>query len=60
MQRVLQGVLNLQRVSLQGDTKLTSINNLYLETRWEKLSDRRCNHRLILNHQILNVGFSRK
>ncbi len=37
-----------------GGTKLTSINNLYVETRWEKLSERRRNHRLTHYHKILN------
>ena len=37
-----------------GGTKLTSINRLYDETRWEKLTDRRRNHRLILFHKIVN------
>jgi hypothetical protein len=30
-----------------GGTKLTGLNILYEETKWEKLSDRRQNHKLI-------------
>ena len=37
-----------------GGTKLTSIQKLYDETGWEKLSDRRENHKLILLHKIVN------
>ena len=35
-----------------GGTKLTGLNILYEETKWEKLSDRRQNHKLILFHKI--------
>ena len=31
-----------------GETKLTGLNRLYEETKWEKLSDRRQNHKLLL------------
>ena len=38
-----------------GATKLTRLNRLYEETiKWEKLSDRRQNHKLILFHKIKN------
>lgn len=37
-----------------GRTKLTGLNRLYEETKWEKLSDRRQNHKLILFHKIKN------
>ena len=37
-----------------GGTKLTGLNRLYEETKWEKLSDRRQNHKLILFHRIQN------
>lgn len=37
-----------------GGTKLTGLNRLYEETKWEKLSDRRQNHKLILFHKIKN------
>ena len=37
-----------------GGTKLTSTSMLYKETQWEKLSDRRSNHKLILLHKIVN------
>jgi hypothetical protein len=31
-----------------GGTKLTGLNRLYEETKWEKLSDRRQKHKLLL------------
>ena len=37
-----------------GGTKLTSINELYDETGWEKLADRRTNHKLVLFHKMVN------
>ena len=37
-----------------GGTKLTSINKLYDETGWEKLADRRTNHKLVLFHLMVN------
>lgn len=37
-----------------GGTKLTSINKLYDETGWEKLADRRTNHKLVLFHKMVN------
>ena len=37
-----------------GGTKLTGLNILYEETKWEKLSDRRQNHKLILFLKIKN------
>ena len=37
-----------------GGTKFTSLQKLYAETGWEKLSYRRENHRLILLHKIIN------
>ena len=37
-----------------GGTQLTGLNRLYEETKWEKLSDRRKNHKLILFHKIKN------
>jgi len=37
-----------------GGTKLTSINKLYDVTGWEKLADRRTNHKLILFHKMVN------
>lgn len=36
-----------------GGTKLTAIEKLYEETGWEKLSDRRDGHRLILLHKLV-------
>jgi hypothetical protein len=41
------------RIVTEG-TKLTGLNRLYEETKWEKLSDRRQNHKLILFHKIKN------
>ena len=35
-------------------TKLTSINKLYDVTGWEKLADRRTNHKLVLFHKMVN------
>ena len=37
-----------------GGTKFTSLQKLYDETGWEKLSSRREKHRLILLHKIIN------
>ena len=37
-----------------GGTRLTSLNKLTEETRWETLADRRKNHKLILFHKMLN------
>ena len=37
-----------------GGTKLTAINKLYEETKWETLSYRRRNHKLILFHKMVN------
>ena len=37
-----------------GGTKLTGLNRLYEETKWEKLSNRRQNHKLILFHKLKN------
>ena len=37
-----------------GGTKLTSIQKLYTETGWEKLSDRREKHRLMVLYKIIN------
>ena len=37
-----------------GGTKLTGLNRLYEETCWEKLTDRRRNHKLILFHKIVH------
>ena len=37
-----------------GGTKLTSINKLYDETSWEKLTDQRRNHKLVLFHKMVN------
>ena len=37
-----------------GGTKLTSLAKLYEETRWETLSERRKNHKLILFYKMLN------
>jgi hypothetical protein len=37
-----------------GGTKLTSIKKLYDETGWEKLTDRRTNHKLVLFHKMVN------
>ena len=41
------------RIVTEG-TKLTGLNRLYEETKWEKLSDRRQNHKLILFHKLKN------
>ena len=41
-----------------GGTQLTGLNRLYEETKWEKLSDRRQNHKLILFHKIKNNRIS--
>ena len=45
--------LDPARIVTRG-TKLTGLNRLYEETKWEKLSDRRQNHKLILFHKIRN------
>ena len=45
--------LDAERI-VTGGTKLTGLNRLYEETKWEKLSDRRQNHKLILFHKIKN------
>jgi hypothetical protein len=37
-----------------GGTKLTSINKLYDVKVWEKLADRRTNHKLVLFHKMVN------
>lgn len=37
-----------------GGTKLTSIQKLYDETRWEKLTDRRKRHKLLYFHKMVN------
>ena len=38
-----------------GGTQLTGLNRLYEETiKWEKVSDRRQNHKLIIFHKIKN------
>jgi hypothetical protein len=37
-----------------GGTKLTSIQKLYEETGWEKLLERREEHKLILPYKIVN------
>lgn len=37
-----------------GGTKLTSARNLYTETKWEKLSNRRHSHKLITFHKMVN------
>jgi hypothetical protein len=37
-----------------GRTKLTSINKLYDVKVWEKLADRRTNHKLVLFHKMVN------
>lgn len=46
--------IQLDAARIVGDSKLWSFDNLYVETRLEKLSDRRRNHRFILYHIILN------
>jgi hypothetical protein len=38
--------LDAAKIVTRG-TKLTGLNRLYEETKWEKLSDRRQNHKLI-------------
>lgn len=55
------GLINrLETVQLEaarivtGGTKLTSHHKLYDETKWEKLTDRRKNHRLFLFHKMVN------
>jgi hypothetical protein len=35
-----------------GGTRLTSHDSLYKETKWEKLKDRRNNHKLVLFHKM--------
>jgi hypothetical protein len=35
-----------------GGTRLTSHDSLYEETKWEKLKDRRNNHKLVLFHKM--------
>ena len=45
--------LDAARIVTEG-AKLTGLNRLYEETKWEKLSDRRQNHKLILFHKIKN------
>jgi hypothetical protein len=35
-----------------GGTRLTSHDSLYEETKWEKLKDRRKNHKLVLFHKM--------
>jgi tRNA A37 N6-isopentenylltransferase MiaA len=45
--------LNAAKV-VTGGTKLTGLNRLYEETKWEKISDRRQNHKLIVFHKIKN------
>ena len=45
--------LDVARI-VTGGTKLTGLNRLYEETKCEKLSDRRQNHKLILFHKIKN------
>jgi hypothetical protein len=35
-----------------GGTRLTSPDSLYEETKWEKLKDRRNNHKLVLFHKM--------
>ena len=42
-----------KRIVTSG-TKLTSINKLYDVTGWEKLADRRTNHKLVLFHKMVN------
>ena len=37
-----------------GGTRLTSLRNLYGETGWEKLADRRKNHKLVMMHKMAN------
>jgi hypothetical protein len=37
-----------------GDTRLVSLSNLYIETRWEKLKDRRERHRTIQFNKMSN------
>jgi hypothetical protein len=44
--RVYDVQLDAARIVTRG-TKLTGFNRLYEETKWEKLSDRRQNHKLI-------------
>lgn len=39
---------------ITGGTKLTSLRNLYLETGWERLADRRKNHKLVMMHKMVN------
>jgi hypothetical protein len=34
-----------------GRTRLTSHDSLYEETKWEKLKDRRNNHKLVIIHK---------
>ena len=37
-----------------GGTRLVSLNNLYMETDWEKLKDRREKHKLVQFYKIDN------
>ncbi len=37
-----------------GGTKLTSIEELYRDTGWEKLGDRRRNHKLVIMYKMIN------
>jgi hypothetical protein len=62
---ILQNLINkLENIQLDaarivtGGTRLTSHDSLYEETKWEKLKDRRNNHKLVLlfSDSKLRVG----
>ena len=55
-QNLINKVENIQLDAARivtGGTRLTSHDSLYEETKWEKLKDKRNNHKLVLFHKMI-------